>query len=46
MGNFIGHGTLLKQRDLGIRRKLVQLLLDDHDVDKDLWPWGGEPIYR
>ena len=46
VGNFIGHGALLTQRNQGIRRKLVQFLLDDHDVDKDLWPWGGEAIYR
>lgn len=24
----------------------VQLLLNDHDPDIDLWSWGGEPIYR
>lgn len=24
----------------------VQLLLNDHDPDIDLWCWGGEPIYR
>ena len=21
-------------------------MLEDHDVEKDLWPWGSEPIYR
>lgn len=24
----------------------IQLLLKDHNVDSDPWPWGGEPIYR
>lgn len=24
----------------------IQLVLDDHDCEVDLWPWGGEPIYR
>ncbi len=45
-GNFIGHGALLKQKDEGIHKKLVQFLIDDHDLDNDPWPWGGEPIYR
>lgn len=21
-------------------------MLEDHDNDNDLWPWGAEPIYR
>lgn len=24
----------------------LQLILEDHCADTDLWPWGGEPIYR
>lgn len=24
----------------------LQLILEDHCPDTDLWPWGGEPIYR
>lgn len=24
----------------------IQLVLEDHDMETDLWPWGGEPIYR
>lgn len=24
----------------------VQLLLNDHDPDIDMWCWGGEPILR
>ena len=37
---------MVRQRELGLRKRLVQLLLDDHDVNSDPWPWGGEPIYR
>lgn len=24
----------------------IQLIIDDHDFETDLWPWGGEPIFR
>lgn len=24
----------------------IQLIVDDHDYETDLWPWGGEPIFR
>lgn len=24
----------------------IQLLLNNHNCDTDLWPWGGEAIYR
>lgn len=44
--DFIGRDALLKQRDEGVKRMYVQLLLEDHDLETDLWPWGGEPIYR
>ncbi|XP_022910768.1 pyruvate dehydrogenase phosphatase regulatory subunit, mitochondrial isoform X2 [Onthophagus taurus] len=44
--DFIGRDALLKQREEGIKRQYVQLLLEDHCSDTDLWPWGGEPIYR
>ncbi|KAI5640955.1 aminomethyltransferase folate-binding domain-containing protein [Phthorimaea operculella] len=43
---FIGRAALEKQRDEGIRRQYVQLLLTDHDHELDQWSWGGEPIYR
>ena len=46
MGNFIGHGALLRQKNSGIKKRLVQFLLENHDLDRDPWPWGGEPIYR
>lgn len=25
---------------------MVQFLIEDHDLDEDVWPWGGEPIFR
>lgn len=44
--DFIGREALLQQRDEGVKRMYVQLILQDHDPDLDLWCWGGEPIYR
>ncbi|XP_047524964.1 pyruvate dehydrogenase phosphatase regulatory subunit, mitochondrial isoform X2 [Pieris napi] len=43
---FIGREALLKQREMGVTRQYVQLLLTDHEHELDLWSWGGEPIYR
>lgn len=43
---FVGRDALLRQRQEGIRRQYVQLLLTDHDHELDMWSWGGEPIYR
>lgn len=44
--NFIGRDALLKQREEGVKRKYVQLLLNDHDPELDTWCWGNEPIFR
>lgn len=44
--DFIGRDALLRQREQGVERKYVQLLLNDHDLEFDTWCWGGEPIYR
>lgn len=44
--DFIGRDALLRQREQGVKRMYVQLLLEDHDHETELWPWGGEPIYR
>nr|XP_006820414.1 PREDICTED: pyruvate dehydrogenase phosphatase regulatory subunit, mitochondrial-like [Saccoglossus kowalevskii] len=44
--NFIGKTELSKKKNEGVKRRLAMFLLDDHDRDKDLWPWGGEAIYR
>lgn len=44
--NFIGKDALLRQRDEGVSRMYVQLLLNDHDPEIDTWSWGAEPILR
>lgn len=36
----------MKQKKEGIKKRLVQFVLTDHEVNNDIWPWGGEPIYR
>jgi len=46
VGGFIGHEALVKQKNEGIKQRLVQFLIEDHDVDEDPWPWGGEAIFR
>lgn len=45
-GGFIGYAALVAQRQHGIKKKLVQFLLENHDLEEDVWPWGGEPILR
>ena len=49
--SFIGKEALIKQRNEGVTKRLVQLHLDDtteegFDKDEDVWPWGGESVYR
>ncbi|XP_054278632.1 pyruvate dehydrogenase phosphatase regulatory subunit, mitochondrial-like [Macrosteles quadrilineatus] len=44
--HFIGREALLRQRERGVTQRLVMLELEDIDPDKDIWPWGNEPIYR
>lgn len=36
----------MEQREKGVTRQYVQLLLTEHEHELDLWSWGGEPIYR
>ena len=36
----------MKQRQEGIKKRLVLFIIEDHNVDEDPWPWSGEPIYR
>ncbi|XP_071535979.1 pyruvate dehydrogenase phosphatase regulatory subunit, mitochondrial-like isoform X2 [Panulirus ornatus] len=44
---FIGKFALMRQSNQGLKKRLVHLTLDDNfDPDVDIWPWGGEPIYR
>jgi 4-methylaminobutanoate oxidase (formaldehyde-forming) len=38
--DFIGRDALLRQRERGITKRLVQLTLDDPAA----FPWGGEPV--
>lgn len=45
-GDFIGKQALLKQKQNGIKKKLIMLVIEDMDVDKDVWAWGNEVIYR
>ncbi|RZC36002.1 pyruvate dehydrogenase phosphatase regulatory subunit, mitochondrial-like [Asbolus verrucosus] len=44
--NFIGKPALQKQKEKGVTKQLVFFHLNDIDPDKDIWPWGGEPLYR
>jgi pyruvate dehydrogenase phosphatase regulatory subunit len=44
--DFLGKEMLLKQKQNGIRKRLVMFILEDFDIDSDLWPWGSEPIFR
>ncbi|MEQ2203402.1 hypothetical protein XENOCAPTIV_029585, partial [Xenoophorus captivus] len=44
--NFLGREALLQQRQEGVFRRFVMLVLEDHDTELDLWPWWGEPVYR
>ncbi|KAG0724199.1 Pyruvate dehydrogenase phosphatase regulatory subunit, mitochondrial [Chionoecetes opilio] len=44
---FIGKFALMRQSTQGVKRRLVHFVLEDtFDADVDIWPWGGEPIYR
>lgn len=44
---FIGKFALMRQANQGMKKRLVHFTLDDSfDPDVDIWPWGGEPIYR
>lgn len=45
-GEFIGRDALLTQRENGISKRFAQFFLNDFDYETDVWPWGGEPIYR
>lgn len=44
--DFIGRDALIKQRQNGIKKRLVMFLLEDHNIDDNIWAWGSEPIYR
>ena len=44
--SFIGKDNLQKQKEEGLFKRLVQFQLVDFDKDNDIWPWGGESVYR
>uniref|UniRef100_A0A5S6Q9D1 FAD dependent oxidoreductase domain-containing protein n=1 Tax=Trichuris muris TaxID=70415 RepID=A0A5S6Q9D1_TRIMR len=44
--DFIGKQALVMEKECGVKRRFVQLLLKDHDMYNDPWPHGNEPIYR
>lgn len=38
--------ALMEMKDKRVKKRFVQLLIEDHDLYQDPWPWGGELIYR
>uniref|UniRef100_A0A914I8S8 Uncharacterized protein n=1 Tax=Globodera rostochiensis TaxID=31243 RepID=A0A914I8S8_GLORO len=44
--DFIGKDALNRQLERGVSKRFVQLLVDEHDMDRDPWPHGDEPIFR
>merc|ERR1712203_968019 len=44
--SFTGKEALLKQKEEGVTKRLIQFHLEDFDKDSDIWPWAGESIYR
>ena len=44
--HFIGKRALMRQKEEGVTKRLVQFHLENHDKDRDIWPWGGEAVYR
>ena len=45
-GDFIGRDAIMKIKDQGVFKRLAQFHLLNFDIDKDLWPGGGEALYR
>ncbi|XP_076292715.1 pyruvate dehydrogenase phosphatase regulatory subunit, mitochondrial-like [Lasioglossum baleicum] len=43
---FIGKFALQYQKEQGVTKRLVLFVVNGLDINKDVWPWGGEPIYR
>ncbi|XP_020711811.1 pyruvate dehydrogenase phosphatase regulatory subunit, mitochondrial-like isoform X2 [Athalia rosae] len=44
---FIGKFALQHQKEQGVRKRLILFVLGGElDPNKDVWPWGGEPLYR
>ncbi|XP_066597840.1 pyruvate dehydrogenase phosphatase regulatory subunit, mitochondrial-like isoform X2 [Prorops nasuta] len=43
---FIGQEVLQRQKEQGITKRLVLFVLNDLELNKDIWAWGGEPVFR
>ena len=45
---FIGKDAIIKIKERGVTKRLAQFQIDNkkYDKDKDLWPGGGEALYR
>ena len=43
---FVGKDALMQQKEEGVFKRLVQFHLENFNKDEDIWPWGGEAIYR
>ncbi|KAK2577534.1 hypothetical protein KPH14_003619 [Odynerus spinipes] len=43
---FIGKFALQRQKEQGVAKRLVLFMLNEMDANKNIWPWGGEPVYR
>ena len=44
--HFIGKQALQTQRSRGVTKKLIQLHLEAFESEIEMWPGGGEAIYR
>lgn len=44
--DFIGKQALLKQKTMGVKKRLAMFLIDDIDLEEDVWTFGDETIYR
>ncbi|XP_014217780.1 pyruvate dehydrogenase phosphatase regulatory subunit, mitochondrial-like [Copidosoma floridanum] len=43
---FIGKFALQHQKERGVMKRLVLFVINNLDLNKNVWAWGGEPIYR
>lgn len=44
--DFIGKEALMRQKEEGIKKRLVMFHLEDINIDENIWAWGSEPIFR
>ncbi|ESO90306.1 hypothetical protein LOTGIDRAFT_123647 [Lottia gigantea] len=44
--DFIGKESVMELEQKGVQESLVQFSLESFDIQKDSWPWGGEPLFR